>query len=53
MALIEARTLRKPSIPGVELSQEIEEQFGVAVSRTAINVLSRCLRLKYQPPRHN
>jgi hypothetical protein len=26
VALIEVRTLRKPSISGVELSQEIEEQ---------------------------
>jgi transposase len=49
IAFIEARTLRKPSVSGVELSREIEEQFGVPVSRTTITVLRRSLRFKYQP----
>jgi hypothetical protein len=53
VAFIEARTLRKTSISGVELSQEIERQFCVPVSRTTINILRRSLRFKYQPPRHN
>jgi transposase len=53
VAFIEARKLRKPSISGAELNQEIEEQFGLTVSRTTINVFRRTLRFKYQPPRHN
>jgi hypothetical protein len=39
VAFVEARELRKPSISGVELNQEIEEQFGAPVSRTTINIL--------------
>jgi hypothetical protein len=38
VAVVEADTLRKPSISGVELSQEIEGPFGGPVSRTTINV---------------
>jgi hypothetical protein len=53
VAFTDSRTLRKPAISGVQLSQEIEEQFGVPVSRTRINALRRSLRFKCQPPRHN
>jgi hypothetical protein len=43
VAFIDACTLRKPSISGVELSQEVEEQFSVPVSRTTMSVLHRSL----------
>jgi hypothetical protein len=43
VAFIEARMLRKQLISGVELSQEIEVQFGMLVSRTTISVLRRSL----------
>jgi transposase len=53
IAFIEARTLREPSISGMNLSIEIEKQFGVPVSRTTINIIRQQLRFKYRPPRHN
>jgi hypothetical protein len=43
ITFIEARMLRKRPISAVELSQEIEEQFGVSVSRGFERRLELCL----------
>jgi hypothetical protein len=46
VAFIEAGTLHKPSLFGVELSQEIEEQVGVPVSCTTIKIYVPCTNVK-------
>jgi transposase len=52
VGFIKFRTLREASISTLTLSQEIEEQFSVPVSRTTINTIRKSLSVKYRPPRH-
>jgi hypothetical protein len=45
--------LQEPSLSGKSLPSEISEQFGVSLSRTAINVIRTGQHFKYQPISHN
>jgi transposase len=52
VVFVETRVLRTPSLSQVDLTREVSEHLGQAISRSTVNAIRHRIQFKDQPPGH-